>query len=74
LRLLEMRFRRFVGRTVKQEMLRLRLDYARRLLCETSLPMSAIAEEVGFGDVYQFSRAFRRCTGTSPTAFRARLH
>lgn len=49
---------------------RRRLDTAATLLSDTSLPISTVAEETGFGDVQQFSRTFKKATGRSPGQYR----
>lgn len=52
-----------------------RLQEARRLLADSVTPrrsVASIAYSLGFTDPAQFSRLFRRATGDSPTAFRAR--
>lgn len=43
---------------------------ARTLLAATSLPLEEIAERLGYSDVANFSRAYRRWTGQSPGAVR----
>ena len=50
-----------------------RLDRARRLLADTSLSVSEVAERLGFADVSAFDNAFKRWTGATPGALRARL-
>jgi AraC-like DNA-binding protein len=45
-------------------------ERARKLLTEGRLPISQIAYRLGFTDVANFSRAFRRANGVSPSAFR----
>lgn len=47
-----------------------RLDVATGLLAQPALPIKEIAFVLGFGSQDAFSRAFRRRTGVSPTAFR----
>jgi len=54
------------------------LDEARcrdaiRLLRDPTLSVEAISELVGYADPANFTRAFRKWTGTSPGAYRARL-
>lgn len=49
---------------------RIRTETAKRFLIDTDLPMAQIAERSGFGDAEQFSVAFRKHTGASPSAFR----
>ena len=65
-RSLENRFQKTLGRSPHQEVIRTRIEKAKALLSGTSLPMSRIAELSGFGDPYNFSRAFRRETGSTP--------
>ncbi len=48
-----------------------RLRRARRLLIETREPVTEIATGLGYTDAANFTRAFRRYAGCSPTAFRA---
>ena len=44
---------------------------ATRLLRESQAPVSTIAYELGFASPSDFSRAFRKWTGQSPSAWRA---
>jgi transcriptional regulator GlxA family with amidase domain len=55
---------------------RLRIEVAQALLAETDEAAAVIAERVGYGSVYAFSRAFTRLTGKPPVLFRrtARRH
>lgn len=48
----------------------LRLDEARRRLCETSATITDVAFGVGFNDVDTFTRAFRRAHGLPPREWR----
>jgi AraC family transcriptional regulator of adaptative response / DNA-3-methyladenine glycosylase II len=47
-----------------------RVHFARRLLDETKLPMTALATSAGFGSVRQFNQAMRDSFRRSPTALR----
>jgi AraC family transcriptional regulator len=64
-------FARVLGVTPHQYLLRTRLRRAARLLAEDSQPVTAIAFDVGFGDVSNFVRSFHRAAGMSPRRFRA---
>ena len=65
-RALEIRFQKHLGRSPRQELLRIRIEKAKALLTGTALPLAKIAEVSGFTDPYNFSRAFRREAGTTP--------
>jgi AraC family transcriptional activator of pobA len=43
---------------------------ARRRLVHLPMPVNALAYELGFEDPAYFCRAFKRCTGLTPSAFR----
>lgn len=71
-RVLEYRFQKLLGCTPHQEILRVRLDQARRLLSETDLTLQAIARRTGFQQAEYFSAAFKKAVGVSPSDFRRR--
>ncbi len=48
-----------------------RYDIARQLLRDTRLPISEVAATLDYSEAAAFDRAFRRWSGTSPTAWRA---
>jgi transcriptional regulator GlxA family with amidase domain len=52
---------------------RMRIETARRLLEETPLQVSAVAERCGFGDEERMRRAFLRQLKVSPSAYRERF-
>lgn len=66
-------FRAHAGMSVFEFVRQERLRVARRLLTDTALTVTAIAEEVGFSSAANFGTAFREQTGMTPTAFRAAL-
>ena len=49
-----------------------RLDRARELLVTTPMPITEICVQVGFQSLGSFSSLFRRTTGETPAAFRAK--
>jgi AraC family transcriptional regulator len=63
-------FRRVVGETPKQYMLRLRLERAAARLATGSDPAVRIAGDAGFASHEVFTRAFRRQFGLTPSAYR----
>lgn len=65
-------FREKTGMTIKGYQNELRLDRARDLLSHSKLPVSMIAETLGFHQPKQFSTFFGRFGGCAPSEFRAR--
>jgi len=48
-----------------------RLDAARRLLQDSSMPLQRIADRCGFADLHSMRRVFRRNLGVGPTDYRS---
>jgi LacI family transcriptional regulator len=67
---LQTRFRASLGRTVLEEIQRVRVGRAQELLAHTELKMGAVAERCGFPNSQRFSVLFRQVTGVSPGAYR----
>lgn len=63
-------FRKHAGVTVFDYLREVRMEEARRLLCETGLEVQAIANELGYGSAANFSTAFRERFGLSPRQYR----
>lgn len=63
-------FRRVVGMTPHQYILRTRLMRAALRLRQSRDPITTIAYEAGFNDLSTFNRRFRRLTGMPPSVFR----
>ncbi len=59
-----------LGVTPHQYLVRSRLRHAARRLADDDSPVTEIAYDVGFGDLSNFVRTFRRAAGTSPQKFR----
>lgn len=72
-RALELRFRRAVGRSIDQELRRVRIQKAQRLLHTTDMSMSEVASRSGFPSAQRLTAVFTRIVGESPTSYRARL-
>lgn len=72
-RTLERHFREAMGRTMEQEVMRLRLEGAKRLLVERDFSIKQVAQECGFLRAKYFHHVFRKAEGITPLAFR-RLH
>lgn len=69
-RTLEKRFREVLGRSILEEIRRVRTDRIARLLVETDLPVARIADMLGFVDVQHIARYFRVSKQLSPAAYR----
>lgn len=69
-RLLRLRFRQNLGTTVHDAISAARLNRACRMLRETTLPESRIAELCGFTDASHFAKVFRKKHGINPLSFR----
>jgi len=67
---LDRRFKAVVGRTLHDEIRRVRLDRAQRLLAETSLPLKQIALRCGFRTVQHLTESFRQFLNVTPAAYR----
>jgi AraC-like DNA-binding protein len=71
---LDRRMRRVFGLNTGQWLLKLRLDFAQRLLSESADPIASVAMRSGYADQSAFTRQFRQATGMSPKEYRkARL-
>lgn len=70
---LEKRFRDTIGRTILEEIQNTRLERAKRLLLETTYPVSKVAEIAGFGSTGYFIQFFHSRVGTTPRKFRTQL-
>jgi len=71
-RALEIRFQRAVGRSIHDEIQRVRLERAKRLLLETDMPLPQVAEASGFTTASYLAQVFRRQTGMTPARYRRR--
>jgi LacI family transcriptional regulator len=69
-RRLELRFRQVLGRSVLDEIHRVRVDRAKVLLTDTDMPITAIAANSGFSSIRRLDVVFNRVTGISPSAYR----
>ena len=68
---LERRFRSSLSRGPLAELIRVRVEHARRLLTASTLSVKEIARAAGFHDTRHLSVTFRAKTGMSPVEYRA---
>jgi len=63
-------FRKTVGVTPREYVLRARIERAKGLLTESDLTVGEVSGAVGFADQSHFSNIFRRLTAMTPRGFR----
>ena len=63
-------FESHLGRTLREEIERKRIDFARQLLAASDDKVTHIARQCGYASGEQFCRAFTRVTGATPRDFR----
>lgn len=63
-------FKKHMGVTPHEYILRRRLETAQLLLRHSTLSIKEIAERLVFSDQYHFSNYFKKCFGVSPSQFR----
>jgi AraC-like DNA-binding protein len=64
------RFTAATGASPRDYAIACRIGHAKQMLGGTELPIKTIAEQLGYRDVFFFSRQFTRFTGISPAAYR----
>ncbi|MGQ9607018.1 MAG: substrate-binding domain-containing protein [Thermogutta sp.] len=69
-RALELRFRRLLGRTIHEELDRVRMRRAEQLLRETDLAVPQVAKAVGYSSAGYLARLFRKRHGLTPAQYR----
>jgi len=72
-RSLQLHFDKAMGKGVSEEIRRLRMETAKRMLADPDQPIAAVAVRAGLGGAAAFSQVFRRETGVTPTAYRERV-
>lgn len=63
-------FRKETGMGFKEYQLKVKIDYAGKLLVNTTMPVTLIASKVGYDNFTNFSQMFRKIMGCSPTEYR----
>jgi LacI family transcriptional regulator len=67
---LQQRMKQIVGRTIHQEIQRVRLNRAKDLLAMSNLTIKQVARESGFASVQYMTRVFRSATNETPAKYR----
>ena len=63
-------FRKTYNISPNQYILQRRIRHAQKLLSDESLQIKEISDQCGFNDQYYFSKAFKKISGVSPSAYR----
>ncbi|QDQ02404.1 helix-turn-helix domain-containing protein [Lysinibacillus fusiformis] len=66
-------FKTLTGQKPTDYLVHLRIKHAKKLLCNSTEPLSKISRQIGFKDEYYFSRCFRKLTGNTPREY-ANIH
>ena len=66
-------YRALTGRAPIQDFIQLKMAHACRLLDEGAASIGQVAQQLGYEDMYYFSRLFRQVVGMAPSHYRA-LH
>jgi LacI family transcriptional regulator len=69
-RTLERRIKAVLGHSPKDELMRIQLDQAKRLLAETDFSIKSVSLRTGFANSRYFSQVFRARVGLAPGQFR----
>jgi LacI family transcriptional regulator len=69
-RALQERFRQVLGRSIHDEIVRIRMETACRMLVETNMSVSEVAGSLGFSEIRYLTQCFRHIIGMSPLAYR----
>ena len=73
-RVLERKCRQHLGRTPREEIMRVRIDHAKMLLSQTDMLIERISQKCGFRDARNFARDFMREVKSTPRRYRNNLH
>jgi LacI family transcriptional regulator len=69
-RTLEPKFHRIIGRSIKQEIQRQRIEHAKTLLASGEMKLPEIAAHCGFSYASRLTQAFKGVTGVCPSEYR----
>jgi len=67
---LNKKFKKHLGRSVHDEIIRVKIQHITYLLSDTDMTISEMAYSTGFSELKGLSRVFRRVTGMSPKEYR----
>lgn len=63
-------FKKASGSSLKSYILTRKMELAKAMLTDTNIPIAQIGYDIGFSDNHNFSSAFKKATGQSPSEYR----
>jgi LacI family transcriptional regulator len=69
-RVLEKKFRSELGRSIHEEIVRIRMEFVARMLLESNMSIANIATAFGYSEINNLARCFRKVKGMNPLTFR----
>jgi len=66
-------FKNIIGKPFNVYLRDLKVEYAKKILTQSDLQISRIAEISGFMDQFYFTKVFKKCTGMTPSEYRAKI-
>lgn len=64
------RFKQIAGKSLFDYLSEVRIEFSYKLLSESSLPISTVANESGFQNVSHFNRVFKKLSGVTPKEYK----
>ena len=55
---------------LRSYLLNIKMEYAKKLLIETKIPVALIASKVGYDNYSNFTQMFRKVVGVTPSDYR----
>jgi two-component system response regulator YesN len=66
-------FKEEIGITIMEYLTRLRIEEAKRLLCNPRFTVVQVADSIGYGDPSYFTKVFKKSEGITPSQFKQRF-
>ncbi len=67
-------FEEYIGESPMEYFAKLKMEEAKKLLRRETLSVSQISDRLAFSSIHNFSRAFKKRVGMSPTAYRQKIN